>query len=199
MNKVAKTTERVYPYHVFLLDHELLRHVETLLLAAGEREKGELVLGNQSLGTVEEAKRIVDVYRSLMSNGPRNDPTIRKIYGVQAIGLEEAIDEELKQDEAPLISLTSRKATAALELFEKGFYTEFARIDAECADDVMAIANGQVVPYWRDVKSKDYEVISINARNAGNYDLIVRFGRPFLKMSLGYIDLQEGVYASELV
>ena len=199
MSEAEQNKYEDYPYHIWVLDHDLLHYIEHLVEQAGDKQNGYLDENTPELGELLEARDVVQVYRDLMSNLPRVDKSIGLIYGPQVVSLEKAIQDEMNTGVVSPEEKIKKKSRAALTLFERGYYLQLAVIKAECADDCMALVSGTVLPNWRTTKSKEYLVIDDSARHAGSYDLVMRFNKPFMKMSLGYIDLTEGVYASELV
>ena len=186
--RASGKAERPFPYHIHLLDHDLLIDLERQV------ERGKV-----DVGDLEEARTVVSFYRQLLSNSPRRDHSVRLVYGVQNVGMDEAVENELRKDEDLTAQRTGRKAEAALWLYRKGYYSKSAEVNAECADDVMALASGRIDRHWLTSRDKNVRAIDPTARNAGSYDLVVRFGKPFMKMSLGYIDLEAGIYAENLV
>jgi hypothetical protein len=174
---------KVYPYTIHHLDHDQLIALER-----------KVRLGEGS----EKDASAVQEYTGLMSNKPRFDPTIRENFGSKTRTLEESVD-DVKRD-ADEINETKlrRKASSAMWLFERGFYVKVADVDADTAQDAIK-ATTSVNHRWMVVHNKKLIPAEGAWRSTDSYDIIRRFDECFLKMPLGFIDLQEGNYARELV
>lgn len=174
---------KVYPYAIYHLDHDQLIALERKV------RSGE--------GSGDDASAVRE-YAGLMSNKPRFDPTIRENFGSRTRSLEESVDEVKRDVDKINEKKLSRKITSAKWLFEKGFYVKVADVDADTAQDAIK-ATTSVNHRWMLVHNKKVIPAECAWRSTDSYDLIRRFDEHFLKMPLGFIDLQEENYARDLV
>jgi len=173
----------VYPYVIYHLDHDQLIALERKV--------------RSGVGLDEDAE-VVREYTALMSNKPRYDPTIREYLGSRTVTLEESIDnvsrDLVKINEQKL----RRKIASAKALLERGFYIKVADVDADTAQEAIKLTTS-VNHRWMLIHSNKVVPDEHAWRSTDSYDLIQRFDEHFLKMPLGFIDLQEGMYARDLV
>jgi hypothetical protein len=174
---------KAYPYSIYHLDHDQLIALERKV------RSGE--------GSEEDASAVQE-YTGLMSNKPRFDPTIRENFGSRTRSLEESVDDVKRDVDKINETKLSRKVSSAMSLFERGFYIKVADVDADTAQDAIK-ATTSVNHRWMVVHNKKVMPAERAWRSTDSYDLIRRFDELFLKMPLGFIDLQEGNYARELV
>tara|TARA_R110002072_G_scaffold303138_1_gene495407 strand:- start:19511 stop:20041 length:531 start_codon:yes stop_codon:yes gene_type:complete len=173
----------VFPYSIYHLDHKHLIFLERKI-KAGEGDENEILA--------------VKCYEDLMSNRPRYDPTIRQTFGSRIRSIEESIEDVKRNLDNLNTEKIMRKASSAIELMKLGFYIKAADVLADTAQDAIKLTTS-INKRWMLSESKKIEP-TINAwRSTDSYDLIQRFNSRFLKMPLGFIDLQEGSYATELV
>ncbi|MFA0809529.1 hypothetical protein [Microbulbifer epialgicus] len=174
---------KIYPYTILHLDHKMLIGLERKI----------------STENLEEWEvQAVEDYKRLLSNRPRYDPTIREHFGSRYKTMEESI-EDAKRDVLKMNSQRlSRKVDAANSLIEKGFYKEVAKVDSVCAQKAVKATTSVNHP-WMAHKDKNVLPLKQAWRSTDSYDVIRRFDELFLKMPLGYVNLQERVYADELV
>lgn len=133
-------------------------------------------------GIAENANaEAVDYFKGLLSNAPR-------VYGS---------DIKEKQDSASKVRMT-RKCKSVKALMEQGFYEKVCAVDAECATKVVEMTN-DINQLWYEKTNKKVEVYTDKPRSTAHYDLIVRFGKPFIFMPLGFIDLEAQAYADGIV
>lgn len=174
---------KIYPYKILHLDHEGLIALERKINAGAP---------------VDQNIEAVTDYKGLLSNKPRYDPTIREHFGSRYKSLEESV-EDVKRDVGGLnAEKLARKVAAANSLLEKGFYKEVAQVDSKSAQEAV-MATISVNKPWMSVSTKKVVPSEDAWRSTESYDVIQRFDEFFLKMPLGFVDLQEGTYARELV
>lgn len=107
--------------------------------------------------------------------------------------------EDIKRDVNELHAKNlARKVAAANSLLERGFYTGVAQVDSKCAQEAV-MATTSVNKPWMNIGTKNVVPSDQAWRSTESYDVIQRFDEFFLKMPLGFVDLQEGTYARELV
>lgn len=174
---------KILPYKILHLDHETLIAIE------------RKVRGGQG---VDEEVEIFEAYKGLMSNLPRIDPSVREYFGSRHVSMEEKI-RDYKRDPAQIAAdKLSRKVKSALKLIDAGFYKVVAEVDSKSAQDAVFLTTSVNMP-WMDKPNKKVVPTEIAWRSTDSYDVIQRFDENFLKMPLGFVDLQEGIYASDLV
>ena len=126
-------------------------------------------------------KDVVKLYRGLVSNAPRVHPS----------DLEE-------HRQAASAERMKRKCSSALLLFKLGYYEKVCSVNADCATYVLEMTN-DINRLWYTNTDKNIELHADHPRSTAHYDLIVRFGKPFLCMPLGFIDLEEHKYETGIV
>lgn len=124
---------------------------------------------------------VVELYRGLVSNAPRVHPS----------DLEE-------HRQAASAERMRRKCISALQLFDRGYYEKVCSVNADCATHVLEVTN-DINRLWYTNTDKNIELHADHPRSTAHYDLIVRFGKPFLCMPLGFIDLEEQRYETGIV
>lgn len=175
--------KKIHPYSIFHLDHEYL--------IALERKVGS------GLGADDEV-RAVEEYTSLMSNKPRHDPGIRDYFGSRTRTFNESVD-EVKRDVDKINAMKlARKVASAKELMTRGFFIKVAEVDSDTAQDAVNFTTS-VNHRWMLVHGKKVVPDDRAWRSTDSYDVIKRFDELFLKMPLGFVDMQEGNYARDLV
>lgn len=174
---------KVYPYKILHLDHDALIAIERKV-KAGE-------------GTSEDAE-IFQIYKGLLSNLPRFDPTVREHFGSRHVSMEEKIRNHKRDPEQIKSEKLNRKVNSALKLVEAGFYKVVAEVDTKTAQDAVMLTTSINIP-WMYKTNKKVVPADIAWRSTDSYDVIQRFDEYFLKMPLGFVDLQDGLYARELV
>jgi len=174
---------KVYPYTIYHLGHDLL--------IALERK----VRSNEA--TNEDAV-VVQQYTDLMSNRPRFDSTIREALGSRTHTFEESVDNVRRDIDLINQKKLKRKVDSATALMERGYYFKVAYVDADTATDAIK-ATTSMNKRWMVVHTKKVVPTERAWRSTDSYDLIQRFDERFLKMPLGFIDMQAGKYATNLV
>lgn len=176
---------KIIPYQIYHLDHQKLIQLE----------RG---LGRGNIDEASQEAAAVAAYKSLMSNRPRYDPTIREYFGSRERTLEEAIEDQKRDVEKMEDEKLQRKIKSCGELLELGFYKKVADVDADTAQ--LAIdATTSINSRWFVVHTKKVIPTAHACRSTESYDLIQRFDEWFLKMPLGFVDVQEQDYATKLV
>lgn len=140
------------------------------------------VLEAMERGSAENInKEAVEHYTGLLSNAPRTN----------------ASDYKEKKAAASKARMT-RKCTSVKALMQQGYYEKVCSIDVDCASQVIELTN-DVNELWYEKYNKKMDVHTDKPRSTTHYDLVVRFGRPFIFMPLGFIDLGGQVYADGIV
>lgn len=91
-----------------------------------------------------------------------------------------------------------RKCISAEALLEAGFYEKVCSVDADCAKDVFEMTN-DINTIWCLRSNKKIELHVDMPRSTYHYDIIKRFGKPFMFMPMGIIDLQARCYDKRIV
>lgn len=138
-------------------------------------------LDTMDRGGAEEDVEVVALYHGLLSNAPRVPPGDLEEH-------RQAASEERMQ----------RKCSAAQQLFDRGYYEKVCSVNADCAAHVIEMTN-DINQLWYTNTNKNIELHTAHPRSTAHYDLIVRFGKPFLAMPLGFIDLEERRYETGIV
>lgn len=138
-------------------------------------------LDEMDRGGAKSDVEVVELYRGLLSNAPRVHP------GDLEEHRQAASHERMK-----------RKCLAALQLFDRGFYKKVCSVNADCAAHVLEMTN-DINQLWYTNTNKNIELHAAHPRSTAHYDLIDRFGKPFLCMPLGFIDLEEQRYETGIV
>lgn len=173
----------IFPYQVYHLDHKRLIQLERGLV-------------NQTTDSAGAAA--VSAYKSLMSNRPRYDPTIREHFGSRDRSFQEAVDDVTRDESKMNAEKLARKITSCKDLIEMGFYQKVADVIADTAQ-LAVDATTSINSRWMIVHTKKVVPTEYALRSTDSYDLIQRFDEWFLKMPLGFVDLQEKDYATKLV
>lgn len=176
---------KTFPYQIYHLDHQGLIQLER------ELARGEI-------DPESEQAAAVSAYKSLMSNRPRYDPTIRENFGSKERSLEEAIEDQRRDVERMEDEKLLRKIKSASNLLSLGFYKKVADVDADTAQHAID-ATTSINSRWYLVHTKKVVPTEHAGRSTESYDLIQRFDEWFLKMPLGFVDVQEQDYATKLV
>lgn len=175
--------KKIFPYKIYHLDHELLIALERAV-KAGE--------------TSDQDIKAVQVYKELMSNKPRFDPTIRKCFGLKEKTIEDVVG-DIQRDLVKIEKTKlNRKIISAGKLLEQGFYKLVADVDMPTAKAAI-LATTSINKEWMFKPSKKVIPTEIAWRSTDSYDVIQRFDECFLSMPLGFIDLQKGDYVNELI
>lgn len=122
-----------------------------------------------------------DQYLAMLSNAPRIEDDQLEEYKLAAS------KERMK-----------RKCESCKALMAAGLYQKVCSIDSKTAVDAIEMTN-DINEVWYRKKRKGVVVHTEHPRSTTNYDVIERFGRAFLCMPLGFIDIEEQVYASGIV
>ena len=138
-------------------------------------------LDTMERGAAAEDMEVVELYRGLLSNAPRVHPS----------------DLEEHRQTASLERM-KRKCVSALQLFDRGYYEKVCSVDAACAAHVIEMTT-DINRLWYTNSNKKIELHAVRPRSTAHHDLIFRFGKPFLCMPLGFIDLKEQRYETGIV
>ncbi len=132
-------------------------------------------------GVDPSSQEVVKLYRGLFSGAPRTSRGDMKEIVLAASA------ERMK-----------RKCFAALELFRLGFYEKVCSVDADCAHRVLEMTT-DINQLWYTKKNKKIEIYVSKPRSTVHYDMIFRFGKPFLNMPIGFINLEEKRFETGIV
>lgn len=173
------------PYQIYHLKIELLCELE---LSTNRTKNEDLA---------------VAAYIRLTSNQPRIDRTIKKSFGFNPLTVDEIVNDKINTPEKINEEKRLRKVEAASELMSLGYYEKVAEIDAETAREAVHLTSN-INQYWCLSENKQIDCVvdcfvSGFLRTTTSYDVIDRFGKMFLYMPLGIIDLQTTEYSDELV
>lgn len=173
------------PYRILQLDIEELLYVER----------------NGAIGEIEE--EALKEFINLTSNLPRIDRSIRNAFGLNKLTVEERINDTLQsEDEINKIKL-ERKIKAALRLKELGYYRAVAEVKTETGIEAVHLTMN-INKYWSLLPDARVKCINLvpnghYLRSTYSYDIVERFGDPFLLLPLGIVDLSLREYTNELV
>lgn len=175
----------IKPYQIYHLQNELLDKLER----SSDRTK------NEDLA--------VAAYIRLTSNQPRIDRTIKKSFGFNPLTVDEIVNDKVNTPEKINDEKRLRKVEATTELMSLGYYEKVAEVDAETAREAVHLTSN-INQYWCLSANNKIDCVVdcfVNGflRTTTSYDVIDRFGKRFLYMPLGIIDLQSSEYSDELV
>jgi len=166
-------------------------HVERERLMALEREGRNNNLGEQNCEVVRQ-------YIILTSNRPRRDSTVSKCFKLGTKTIDE-MAEEIDFDEHKLLQDKMKaKVSAAKFLVNAGFYKEVGRVAADTADEA-CLMTMSVHQEWYLKKNANVLPLQGAWRDTASLDVVAWFDEFFLKMPLGYLSFERGMYAEELV
>lgn len=182
---MPKVDNKHYTYTIWHLQHSRLLKAEASVRAGD---------------STEEEKLAASLFEKLISNHQRKDMHSKKYYdkGEKDYHFAEIDERKLNQEK------TKRKARAAKELMKMGYYEKVASCVADNAQEAVMMTTNIDNENWvaHALTSKGKKVVgvhNVDARTTSSYDIIESFGRLYLNMPLGKINIQEERYATRLV
>jgi len=133
--------------------------------------------------------QLAEIDASDAMHGPYCDLLRSKVDPVLFEHIEDPVERATAVDQFRM----KRRVEAAVMLFKNGAYRKVAGITTTTGQDASRVATSVNIPWWIVAKAP-VTYYTTPDRGLGSFDIVFRFDEPFLKMPLGYIDMQRRAY-----